>query len=120
MRLVRWASKANDTWNISLDDPIAGFTTTILHTAELVAKNPTGKTGHPEIVIEQLTHNNDPNPLFVQFTANSNPSGSPFGFNATGDGSPTHTAFNGGAHDMATSHFEDWVSAHAINERRGR
>ena len=47
----------------------------------------------------------------MQFTSNSNPSGSPFGFNATGDGSPIagDTTFNAG--QFVTSAFEDWVSA---------
>ncbi len=43
----------------------------MLHTSRLIAKRPTGNTGHPLIVAEQLTPNNAPNPFFVQFTGNS-------------------------------------------------
>nr|WP_087575419.1 DUF5801 repeats-in-toxin domain-containing protein [Sphingomonas sp. CDS-1] len=107
--------KAADTYTITLNDVIDGFSFNVLHTSELVAKQPTGNTGHPLIVAEQLTPNADPNPFFVQFTANSTTQQIGFGFNATGDGAPngppTDTAFTQGAHDLVTNVNEDWVSA---------
>ncbi|VIO72624.1 hypothetical protein CI1B_42700 [Bradyrhizobium ivorense] len=106
--------KVADTYTITLTDPIDGFSFDVLHTADLVAKQPTGNTGHPLIVAEQLTPNADPNPFFVQFTANSVTQQIGFGFNATGDGAPVgDTTFNnaGAIHDMVTNVNEDWVSA---------
>jgi len=108
--------KDDDTFTIGLDDPVEGFSFTVLHTNELLAKAPPGNTGHPEIVVTELdVFNPAANPpdndgFYVQFTANSNPSGNPFGFNATGDGPPLNdTVFNAG--QMISSNFEDWVSA---------
>lgn len=63
--------KVNDTYTFTLTDVIDGFSFDVLQTSELVAKAPTGNTGHPQIVAEQLTPNNDPDPFFVQFTGNS-------------------------------------------------
>ena len=63
--------KVADTYTFTLTDVIDGFSFDVLHTNELLAKAPTGNTGHPLIVAEQLTPNGDPNPFFVQFTANS-------------------------------------------------
>ncbi|SEP23240.1 hypothetical protein SAMN02990966_04552 [Rhodospirillales bacterium URHD0017] len=107
--------KAADTYTFTLNDVIDGFSFNVLHTNELIAKAPAGNTGHPEIVAEQLTPNSDPNPFFVQFTANSTTNSIGFGFNSTGDGAPngppTDTAFTQGAHDMVTNVNEDWVSA---------
>ena len=67
-------NKNADTYSITLDDPIGSVVTTteILHTSGLIAKQPIGNSGHPPIVVEQLTPNGDPNPFFVQFTADSN------------------------------------------------
>ncbi|WP_429817948.1 beta strand repeat-containing protein [Ensifer sp. B1-9] len=107
--------KAADTYTFTLTDVIDGFSFDVLHTNELLAKQPTGNTGHPLIVAEQLTANNDPDPFFVQFTGNSITRQIGFGFNSTGDGAPngppTDTAFTQGAHDMVTNANEDWVSA---------
>jgi hypothetical protein len=107
--------KAADTFAITLNDVVDGFSFNVLHTNELLAKQPTGNTGHPLIVAEQLTPNGDPNPFFVQFTANSTTQQIGFGFNSTGDGAPngppTDTSFTQGAHDMVTNVNEDWVSA---------
>ena len=80
--------KVADTYTFTLTDVIDGFSFDVLHTNELVAKQPTGNTGHPLIVAEQLTPNGDPNPFFVQFTANSTTQQIGFGFNSTGDGAP--------------------------------
>ena len=106
--------KAADTYTFTLTDVIDGFSFDVLHTSELVAKAPTGNTGHPLIVAEQLTPNGDPNPFFVQFTANSTTQQIGFGFNSVGDGPPVgDTTFNNGGatHDMITNANEDWVSA---------
>ena len=107
--------KAADTYTFTLNDVIDGFSFNVLHTNELIAKAPAGNTGHPEIVAEQLTPDGDPNPFFVQFTANSTTNSIGLGFNSTGDGAPngppTDTAFTQGAHDMVTNVNEDWVSA---------
>ncbi|RUU27884.1 DUF5801 repeats-in-toxin domain-containing protein [Mesorhizobium sp. M6A.T.Ce.TU.016.01.1.1] len=106
--------KAADTYTVTLTDVIDGFSFDVLHTSELVAKAPTGNTGHPLIVAEQLTPNGDPDPFFVQFTANSTTQQIGFGFNSTGDGATVgDTTFNNGGatHDMITNTHEDWVSA---------
>ncbi len=107
--------KVADTYTFTLTDVIDGFSFDVLHTSELVAKAPTGNTGHPLIVAEQLTPNGDPDPFFVQFTANSTTQRIGFGFNSTGDGAPSgtpaDTAFTQGAHEMVTNVNEDWVSA---------
>jgi hypothetical protein len=106
--------KAADTYTFTLTDVIDGFSFDVLHTAELVAKQPTGNTGHPLIVAEQLTPNGDPDPFFVQFTANSTTNSIGFGFNSTGDDAAVgDTTFNndGATHDMVTNLHEDWVSA---------
>ncbi|BCG71249.1 hypothetical protein MesoLj113a_24070 [Mesorhizobium sp. 113-1-2] len=108
--------KVADTYTIQLTDPLEGFSFDVLHTNELLAKAPTGNTGHPLIVAEQLTPNADPDPFFVQFTANSITNSIGFGFNSTGDGAVAggntpDTAFTPNAHDMITNLHEDWVSA---------
>ena len=107
-------NKAADTFTITDTTPVEGFSFSVLHTNELLAKAPPGNTGHPEIVVTELDTDTPGAPsdgFYVQFTANSNPNGNPFGFNATGDGSPIagDTAFNAG--QFVTSNFEDWVSA---------
>ncbi|RWA74569.1 DUF5801 repeats-in-toxin domain-containing protein [Mesorhizobium sp.] len=109
--------KVAGTYSIALNDVIDGFSFNVFHSSELLAKAPPGNTGHPQIVVTELDHaDTGPNPadsdgFYVQFTANSNPSGSPFGFNGTGDGSPNagDTTFDNG--QFVTSNFEDWVSA---------
>jgi hypothetical protein len=107
--------KANDEYTVALDAPIEGFSIEVLQTSGLVAKNPTGNTGHPNIVVEQLTQDDDPNPFFVQFTADT----TPLSFSFTGDGPPANpldTTFNMNAgtppinHDLAGG-VETWVSA---------
>ena len=106
--------KVADTYTFTLTDVIDGFSFDVLHTNELLAKAPTGNTGHPLIVAEQLTPDGDPNPFFVQFTANSTTQKIGLGFNSVGDGPPVgDTTFNNGGatHDMITNTHEDWVSA---------
>ncbi|WP_050596714.1 DUF5801 repeats-in-toxin domain-containing protein [Mesorhizobium ciceri] len=107
--------KTAGTYSLVLTDPIDGFSFNVFHSSELTAKAPPGNTGHPELVVTQLDANPntaaDHDGFYVQFTGNSNPNGNPFGFNATGDGSPIagDTTFNAG--QFVTSNFEDWVSA---------
>ncbi|RWN21318.1 MAG: hypothetical protein EOR94_08135 [Mesorhizobium sp.] len=112
--------KVAGTYSIVLDDVVDGFNFSVFHSSELLQKAPPGNTGHPELVVTELDANNgttDTDGFYVQFTANSNPSGSPFGFNDSGDGAPStpgnppilDTTFTAG--DFVTSKFEDWVSA---------
>ena len=108
--------KNADTYTLTLTDPIDGFSFDVLHTNQLFAKQPTGNTGHPLIVAEQLTSNTDPDPFFVQFTGNSVTRQVAFGFNSTGDDAPVgDTTFNNDGvtypHDLVTNLNEDWVSA---------
>ncbi|WP_210421434.1 DUF5801 repeats-in-toxin domain-containing protein, partial [Mesorhizobium sp. WSM4304] len=112
-------NKVADTYTITLNDTVEGFTKDILHTSELLSKEPVSNVGHPNIVVEKLfdastTSDQTDRDFFVQFTGNSNPNGNPFGFNATGDGNPVvggvnDTIFNAG--QQISSNFEDWVSA---------
>ncbi|MER8447698.1 DUF5801 domain-containing protein [Mesorhizobium sp. M1066] len=107
-------NKALGTYSLALTDAIDGFSFNVFHSSELTAKAPPGNTGHPELVVTQLDANPntpaDHDGFYVQFTGNSNPNGSPFGFNGTGDGSPVgnNTYDNG---EFVTSNFQDWVSA---------
>ncbi|RUT90783.1 MULTISPECIES: DUF5801 repeats-in-toxin domain-containing protein [unclassified Mesorhizobium] len=99
--------KVNDTYSIALNDVIDGFAFDVVHTSQDFARNPNTNSGHPEVVVAQLTPNGDPNPFLVQFTANN----SPFSFSQNGEGSTADIAFNGANHDMATSAVTTWVSA---------
>lgn len=103
--------KVNDTYTFTLTDPLDGFSFDILHTNELVAKAPTGNTGHPLIVAEQLTADGDEDPFFVQFTANSVTRQIGFGFNATGDGAVVAGDNEFTAGQLVSNTNEDWVSA---------
>ncbi|MFD1985786.1 beta strand repeat-containing protein [Mesorhizobium newzealandense] len=114
-------NKELGTYSIVLNDVVDGFSFSVFHSSELLSKAPPGNTGHPELVVTELDKfgatPGDTDGFYVQFTANSNPSGSPFGFNGTGDDTPTpgdppaplDTTFNNG--QFVTSAFEDWVSA---------
>jgi hypothetical protein len=93
------------TVTFALDSPLEGFSTTVLHTNELLAKNPTGNTGHPPLVVEKLAED-----FYVQFTADAVSKGHPFGFSTTGDAETTDNVFNGDAHDLVGG-AETWVSA---------
>ncbi|RWP70991.1 DUF5801 repeats-in-toxin domain-containing protein [Mesorhizobium sp.] len=99
--------KVNDTYSIALNDVVDGFAFDVVHTSQDFARNPNTNSGHPEVVVAQLTPNGDPNPFLVQFTANN----SPFSFSQNGEGSTADIAFNGANHDMATSAVTTWVSA---------
>ncbi|ESY17487.1 hypothetical protein X750_23355 [Mesorhizobium sp. LNJC394B00] len=110
--------KVLDTYTITLTDPLEGFSFDLVHTSELLSKQPTGNTGHPQIVLEKLQAD-DPNTaadedFFVQFTANSVTNKTGFGLNTTGDSdgpnaTPADKAWNPG--DLVTNNHEDWVSA---------
>ncbi len=52
--------KVADTYTITLTDPLEGFTFDIIHTSELLSKEPTSNSGHPQIVLEKLQAD-DPN-----------------------------------------------------------
>ena len=107
-------NKVAHTYTATVTDVVDGFSFDVLHTSELQAKAPPGNTGHPELVVEQLQAPSTPgghDGFFVQFTSNSNPNGNPFGFNATGDGSPNANDTHFDAGQQLTSNFEDWVSA---------
>ena len=103
--------KAGDTYTVAVANPVQGFSFTVLHTNELLAKQPTGNNGHPQIVVERLAVDN-PNTsvdedFYVQFTADS----TPLGFSTTGDvAGSADKAFTGANHDLAGG-VETWVSA---------
>jgi hypothetical protein len=93
----------------------------LLHTSATFVKAPPGNTGHPELVVSQLTDPNDsdPNEFFVQFSANSLTSGgasSQFSFNQIQGPNGTQDDVNTNDHTYTTgdlignSHL-DWVSA---------
>ncbi|ANK89894.1 MULTISPECIES: DUF5801 repeats-in-toxin domain-containing protein [Rhizobium] len=109
--------KVADTYAINLTDPLEGFSFDVLHTSELLAKNPTSNTGHPPIVLETLQVDDpktDPNEgFYVQFTGNLVNKANPFGLTSDGEGttSPLDTTFTVGGHDMVSNNNETWVSA---------
>ncbi|RWA76957.1 MAG: hypothetical protein EOQ28_04575 [Mesorhizobium sp.] len=109
--------KENDTYTITLTDPLEGFSFDILHTSELLSKQPTGNTGHPKIVLERLSAD-DPNTaadedFYVQFTGNLINKANPFSLTSNGQGSSADTTFNTptGTHDMVSNNNPTWVSA---------
>jgi len=104
--------KDDDTYTVAIVNPVQGFSFNVLHTTELLAKEPVGNTGHPPIVVERLAVD-DPNTagfdedFYVQFTADT----TPLGFSTTGDVSGSaDKAFTGANHDLAGG-VETWVSA---------
>ncbi|TJV69380.1 MAG: hypothetical protein E5X76_25510 [Mesorhizobium sp.] len=114
-------NKTAGTYTITLNDAADGFSFDVLHTAELVAKQPTSNTGHPPIVLETLVAD-DPNTqahdgFYVQFTGNLIDKTHPFSVTSDGEGSSTDTTFNStpptpaGTHDMISNSNETWVSA---------
>jgi hypothetical protein len=105
--------KVADTFTITADHAIEGFSLDFFHTSELLAKEPTSNVGHPNIVVEKLNSDDPATPahegFFVQFTGNN----SSFSFTANGQGSSADTTYNTGGtgHDMFASANETWVSA---------
>ncbi|PDT17129.1 hypothetical protein CO670_10400, partial [Rhizobium sp. J15] len=108
--------KVADTYTINLTDPLEGFSFDVLHTSELLSKEPTGNTGHPPIVVERLQAD-DPNTptdedFYVQFTGNAINRSNPFSLTGNGEGSSADTIFTPGAnHEMISNNNETWVSA---------
>jgi hypothetical protein len=110
--------KVADTYTFTLTNVVDGYSFDVLQTSEFLAKQPTGNTGQPLIVAQQLRVDDaitsEDEDFYVQFTANSITRDIPFGFNSTGDGAPVgDTTFNNGGanHDLITNTNEDWVSA---------
>ncbi|ARO28348.1 hypothetical protein NXC14_CH00336 [Rhizobium sp. NXC14] len=107
--------KVADTYTIQLTDPLEGFSFDVLHTSELLSKEPTGNTGHPEIVVEKLQAD-DPNTtadedFYVQFTGNLIDKSHPFSLTSNGEGSSNDSTFTPDAHEMVSNTNETWVSA---------
>ncbi|MBX5272021.1 hypothetical protein HJB99_25645 [Rhizobium sp. NLR17b] len=107
--------KVADTYTIQLTDPLEGFSFDVLHTSELLSKEPTGNTGHPQIVVEKLQAD-DPNTtadedFYVQFTGNLIDKSHPFSLTSNGEGSSSDTVFTPGGHEMVSNTNETWVSA---------
>ncbi|RVA48597.1 DUF5801 repeats-in-toxin domain-containing protein [Mesorhizobium sp. M7A.F.Ca.CA.004.11.1.1] len=110
--------KGAGTYTITLTDPLEGFSFDLIHTSELLSKQPTSNTGHPQIVLEQLqaddgTTQNVDEDFYVQFTGNAINRSNPFGLTNNGEGAsnPFDSSFAFGAHDMVSNDNETWVSA---------
>lgn len=108
-------NKATGTYSLTLNDAAEGFTKDILHTSELISKEPTSNTGHPLIVVEKLfdattTPETTDRDFFVQFTANTATSAIALGL-GDDDGAPVagDKVWNPG--QFVTNNHEDWVSA---------
>ncbi|MDX8504287.1 DUF5801 repeats-in-toxin domain-containing protein [Mesorhizobium captivum] len=109
--------KVAGTYTITLTDPLEGFSFDVIHTAELLSKQPTSNVGHPPIVLEKLQAD-DPNTpadedFYVQFTGNAINKANPFSLTNNGQGSSSDTSFNTptGSHDMVSNNNQTWVSA---------
>ncbi|MGX9987801.1 DUF5801 repeats-in-toxin domain-containing protein [Rhizobium sp. Z1P35] len=107
--------KAGDTYTVNLTDPLEGFSFDVLHTSELLSKEPTSNTGHPQIVVEGL-QKDDPNTpddedFYVQFTGNAIDRSHPFSLTSNGQGSSADSTFTLGGHEMVSNTNETWVSA---------
>jgi hypothetical protein len=108
--------KVADTYTINLTDPLEGFSFDVIHTSELLSKEPTSNTGHPPIVVERLQAD-DPNTpddedFYVQFTGNAINKANPFSLTNNGEGSSADSTFDGVApHEMVSNNNETWVSA---------
>ncbi|MBX5140208.1 hypothetical protein HJB79_15725 [Rhizobium lentis] len=107
--------KNADTYTINLTDPLEGFSFDVLHTSELLSKEPTGNTGHPQIVLEKLQADDANTPadedFYVQFTGNLIDRSHPFSLTTNGEGSSNDSTFTPDAHEMVSNTNETWVSA---------
>lgn len=109
--------KLADTFEVGVTAPVEGFSFDVLHTSQFLAKEPTSNTGHPNIVVQQLSGDvpgtpvvEPGDPFFVQFTANSVTNSIGFITNGNGaDNQTGNTAWVPGEF-FANSH-PDWVSA---------
>ncbi|AIC25538.1 hypothetical protein IE4771_CH00371 [Rhizobium etli bv. mimosae str. IE4771] len=107
--------KAADTYTINLTDPLEGFSFDVLHTSQLLSKEPTSNTGHPQIVLEKLQDDVSTTPadedFYVQFTGNLVNKANPFSLAEDGEGSSSDTIFTPGGKEMVSNNNETWVSA---------
>ncbi|MBY5714613.1 DUF5801 repeats-in-toxin domain-containing protein [Rhizobium leguminosarum] len=107
--------KAADTYTVNLTDPLEGFSFDVLHTSQLLSKEPTGNTGHPQIVVERLQADDantpDDEDFYVQFTGNAIDRSNPFRLTNDGEGSSADSTFTVGGHEMVSNNNETWVSA---------
>ncbi|MBY5671329.1 hypothetical protein HFO32_17590 [Rhizobium leguminosarum] len=107
--------KAGDTYAVNLTDPLEGFSFDVLHTSQLLSKEPTGNTGHPQIVVERLQADDantpDDEDFYVQFTGNAIDRSNPFRLTNDGEGSSADSTFTVGGHEMVSNNNETWVSA---------
>ncbi|MBB4193535.1 hypothetical protein GGE45_003299 [Rhizobium aethiopicum] len=107
--------KVADTYTINLTDPLEGFSFDVLHTSELLSKQPTSNTGHPQIVVEKLQADVNGTPadedFYVQFTGNLINKANPFRLTTDGEGSSNDSTFTVGGHEMVSNNNETWVSA---------
>ncbi|MBY3323433.1 hypothetical protein HFN80_07205 [Rhizobium laguerreae] len=107
--------KAGDTYTVNLTDPLEGFSFDVLHTSQLLSKEPTGNTGHPQIVLERLQADDantpDDEDFYVQFTGNAINRGNPFSLTNNGQGSSADSTFTIGGHEMVSNNNPTWVSA---------
>ncbi|AJC77623.1 hypothetical protein IE4803_CH00363 [Rhizobium etli bv. phaseoli str. IE4803] len=107
--------KAADTYTINLTDPLEGFSFDVLHTSQLLSKEPTSNTGHPQIVLERLQADDSTTPadedFYVQFTGNLVNKANPFRLTNNGEGTSGDSTFTVGAQEMVSNNNETWVSA---------
>ncbi|MER9140893.1 DUF5801 domain-containing protein, partial [Mesorhizobium sp. M0830] len=109
--------KVHDTYTITLTDPLEGFSFDLIHTSELLSKQPTSNVGHPLIVVEKLQaddiHTQADEDFYVQFTGNLINKANPFSLTIDGEGKSIDNSFNTptGTHDMVSNANETWVSA---------
>ncbi|WP_064693525.1 DUF5801 repeats-in-toxin domain-containing protein [Rhizobium aegyptiacum] len=107
--------KVLDTYTIQLTDPLEGFSFDVLHTSELLSKEPTGNTGHPPIVLSRLQADDANTPadedFYVQFTGNLINRANPFSLTNNGQGSSGDSTFTLGGHEMVSNNNPTWVSA---------
>ncbi|OWO96950.1 hypothetical protein B5E41_01270 [Rhizobium esperanzae] len=107
--------KVADTYTINLTDPMEGFSFDVLHTSELLSKQPTSNTGHPQIVLEKLQADDSNTPadedFYVQFTGNLVTKANPFSLTSNGEGSSGLSTFTPDGKLMVSNNNETWVSA---------
>jgi hypothetical protein len=107
--------KVADTYTITLTDPLEGFSFDIIHTSELLSKEPTSNTGHPPIVVTRLQADDPDTPVdedfYVQFTGNATTKPNPFSLTNNGEGASADSTFTVGGHEMVSNNNETWVSA---------
>uniref|UniRef100_UPI0020C634F5 DUF5801 repeats-in-toxin domain-containing protein n=1 Tax=Mesorhizobium sp. GbtcB19 TaxID=2824764 RepID=UPI0020C634F5 len=107
--------KVNDTYTITLTDPLEGFSFDVIHTSQLLSKQPTSNSGHPPIVLEKLQADDPGTPadedFYVQFTGNLINKANPFSLTPDGQGKSNDTSFTPDSHEMVSNNNPTWVSA---------